>query len=211
MIPDNFGAFILLTTLASIAPSPNAMFVMSQAALRGLPAGLLAGLGIEAVNLVYLSLTMLGLASVIATSILAFEILKWVGATYLLGLGLYVFWKSFRPHDPLEAGLPRLKHPHGAFRDGAMVAAGNPKTIIYFVFLLPPFIDPSRDVLGQTLVIGAVGTAIDIVCQFLYCVLGGTLSRLLGHPNLRRWFERGLGAVFMVLAVVVALYKRVIG
>lgn len=208
MIPENFGAFILLTTLASIAPGPNAMFVMSQAALRGPMAGFLAGLGIELVNLVYLALTMLGLASVIATSVMVFEVLKWVGAAYLLGLGAFVFWQSFRKERPLEDQTPHIKSHGGAFRDGIFVALGNPKTIIYFVFLLPPFIDANRNVMGQTLVIGGVGTVIDLACQSLYCFLGGTLSRLLSHPRLRRWFERGLGVAFVILAAIVAFYRR---
>jgi threonine/homoserine/homoserine lactone efflux protein len=208
MIPENFGAFILLTTLASIAPSPNAMFVMSQAALRGPAAGIRAGLGIELVNIIYLALTMLGLASVIAASVMVFEVLKWVGAAYLLGLGAFVFWRSFRKDRPQDDQTPHLKAHHGAFRDGIFVALGNPKTIIYFVVLLPPFIDPSRDVLGQTLVIGGAGMVIDLACQSLYCLLGGTLSRLLGHPKLRQWFERGLGVAFVILATVVAFYRR---
>lgn len=209
MIPDNFAAFIVLTTLVSLAPSPNTMFVMSQAALRGHAAGVMAGFGIETANVAYFALTAFGLATVFATSAMVFEVLKWMGAGYLAIIGLYTFFHSFRPglrQEQIET--PAVIATHGAYFDGLFIALGNPKTIIYFVALLPQFIDPSRDVLGQTIILCVVGTCIDLCMQWLYAYAGGALSRLLNRPQIRRWFERGLGGVFVGLAVIVALYRR---
>jgi threonine/homoserine/homoserine lactone efflux protein len=209
MIPDNFAAFIVLTTLVSLAPGPNTMFVMSQAALRGHAAGIAAGFGIETANVGYFALTALGLATVLATSAMAFNLLKWVGAGYLVIIGLVTFIRSFRAElhqEYIEA--PAIPSSHGAYLDGLMIGLGNPKTIIYFVALLPQFINPARDVLAQTAVVCVVGTSIDLGIQWLYAHAGGALSRLLNRPRVRRWFERGLGSVFMGLALIVALYRR---
>lgn len=208
MIPENFFFFLLMTTAVSLAPGPNTMFVMSQAALRGPRAGILAGLGIEVVNIGYFALVALGLASIVAASTLAFEIMKWGGAAYLLALGSFVIYKSFRADDDLKIEVPHHKAGRSAFRDGVFIALGNPKTIIYFLTLVPPFIDPTRDVLGQTFVIGLTGSIIDVGAQALYCVAGGTLSRLMNHPHIKRWFERGVGVAFVALSLVVALYKK---
>jgi homoserine/homoserine lactone efflux protein len=211
MIPDNIATFVVLTTLVSLMPGPNTMFVMSQAALRGPRAGIMAGLGIEMANVAYFALTALGLASVIAASAMTFDILKWGGAAYLAGFGLYTFIRSFRKElgtEHLEpAHVPGNKH-HGALIDGLMIGLGNPKTIIYFVALLPQFIDSRHDVIGQTITVGVIGTMIDVAAQWLYSHLGGALSRFLSKPNIRRWFERGLGGVFMTLSAMAAFYRR---
>jgi homoserine/homoserine lactone efflux protein len=96
----------------------------------------------------------------------------------------------------------------GAFFDGLMLGFGNPKTIIWFITLLPQFIDAGGHVLSQTLVIGVVGTIIDMAVQWMYTHLGGSLSRFLAKPHIRRWFERGVGVVFIVLALLVAFGLR---
>ncbi len=209
MIPDNFAAFIVLTTLVSLAPGPNTMFVMSQAALRGHAAGIMAGFGIETANVAYFGLTALGLATVFATSAMVFDVLKWLGAGYLAIIGLYTFFHSFRASLRKEQiETPAVLATHGAYFDGLFIGLGNPKTIIYFVALLPQFIDPGRDVVGQTVILCIVGTSIDLGMQWLYAYAGGALSRLLNRPHIRRWFERALGGVFVGLAVIVALYRR---
>lgn len=211
MIPDNIATFIVLTTLVSLMPGPNTMFIMSQAALKGPRAGIMAGLGIEIANVSYFALTALGLASVIAASAMTFDILKWAGAAYLAAFGLYTFVRSFRKElgsgDIEPAHVPGDKH-HGALVDGVMIGLGNPKTIIYFVALLPQFIDSRHDVIGQTVTVGVIGTAIDIAAQWLYSHIGGALSRFLNKPTTRRWFERGLGGVLVTLSAMAALYRR---
>jgi threonine/homoserine/homoserine lactone efflux protein len=86
-----------------------------------------------------------------------------------------------------------------------MIGIGNPKTIIWFLTLLPQFINKQRDVFAQTMTIAVVGTIIDLAMQWVYVYAGGALSRFMGRPNVRAWFERGVGLVFMGLALVVAL------
>ncbi len=142
---------------------------------------------------------------------MTFDILKWGGAAYLAGYGLYTFVRSFRKELGTEriepAHVPGNKH-HGALVDGLLIGLGNPKTIIYFVALLPQFIDSRHSVIGQTITVGIIGTAIDIAAQWLYSNLGGALSRFLSKPHIRRWFERGLGGVLMTLSAMAAFYRR---
>lgn len=212
MLPDNFLLFIGMTTLVSMAPGPNVMFIMSQAALRGHRAGMMAGFGIQVANVIYFALTSVGLGVLIATSALAFFILKYAGAAYLAFLGVMAIVRSFQTHPPpLDAGQPAPVIPvgRGAFFDGLMIGFGNPKTVIWFTILLPQFINASRDVTSQTIAIGVVGTIVDVGVQLMYTYIGGTLQRFLGKPHIRSWFERGVGIVFLGLALLVVIaYKQ---
>lgn len=209
-MPDNLLLFIGMTTLVSLAPGPNVMFIMSQAALRGHRAGLMAGFGIQVANVFYFALTALGLAGLVATSPLAFFILKWLGAGYLALIGVLALIRSFTAHKPVDVDQPAPVIPvhRGAFFDGLMLGLGNPKTIIWFITLLPQFIDANQNVLSQTLVIGTIGTIIDMAIQWMYTHIGGAMSRFLAKPHIRKWFERGVGIVFIALALLVAFGLR---
>lgn len=211
MLPDNFLLFIGTTTLVSLAPGPNVMFIMSQAALRGHRAGMMAGFGIQVANVIYFTLTAVGLGVLVATSELAFFILKWAGAGYLALIGILSLIRSFRQHVQPDTNHPApvIAVGRGAFFDGLMLGFGNPKTIIWFLTFLPQFINTQGQVLQQTLAIGVVGTAIDLAVQWMYTYIGGSLSRFLGQPNIRKWFERGVGIIFVGLALLVAFaYKQ---
>ena len=96
----------------------------------------------------------------------------------------------------------------GAFFDGLMIGFGNPKTVFWFMVFLPQFINAQGHVLSQTLLLGTVGALIDLAVQWLYTHLGGRLSRFLGDPNIRKWFERGVGVVFLSLALLVVFTFR---
>jgi homoserine/homoserine lactone efflux protein len=212
VIPEHFPAFLLLTALISLMPGPNTMFVMSQSALRGHKAAILAGLGIQTANVAYFWLTALGLSALVATNTMVFNVLKYCGAAYLLAIGVWTFVRSFdkKQVGPEPAHAPKQSGRVGrtAFGSGLLIALGNPKTIIYFVMLLPQFIDAQRHVLGQTLVVSVSGTAIDIGAQTIYAFAGGALAQTLQQPRVRRWFERGLGSVFVGLSALAAFVKR---
>lgn len=206
MIPDNFLLFMVLTTFVSLAPGPNVVFIMSQAALRGHRAGIMAGFGIQIANLVYFTLTALGLGVLMQTSEIAFLVVKWAGAGCLALIGVAAVARSFKGEPPLiEQGQPSpvIAVGRGAFFDGLMIGFGNPKTIIWFMVFLPQFINAQGNVLTQTLALGTVGAIIDLAIQWMYTHIGGRLSRFLGNPTIRKWFERGVGLVFIVLALVV--------
>lgn len=204
--PGTLLAYVCLVTAIGIAPGPNVLFVMTQAAWRGPKAGLFAAAGIESANSLYVIFSAAGLAGLIAASGAAFEIIKWAGAAYLVWLGLQAFRSSFSTAETpaLSTGEASVR----AFRDGAVVALGNPKTILFFLALFPQFIDPAKPVWAQSLALGALGVAIDFLVQIAYTIAGGMLSKALLHKPVKRWFERGIGGAFMGLAVAAALVRR---
>jgi homoserine/homoserine lactone efflux protein len=199
-------AYIGLALAISIAPGPNVLFVMTQAAWRGPRAGMFAALGIETANSLYVLFSAVGLASLIAASGAAFEIIKWAGAAYLAWLGFQAVRSSFSTAEvsPLSAGKASAR----AYRDGLMVGLGNPKTILFFLALFPQFIDPARAVWAQSLLLGGLSIVLDFCVQCLYTVAGGALSKALSRNSVKRWFERCIGGAFMGLAVLAALVRR---
>lgn len=200
-------AYLGLVVAISVAPGPNVLFVMTQSAWRGPQAGMFAAAGIETANSLYVLFSAIGLAGLIAASGAAFEIIKWVGATYLAWLGFQAIRSSFSTSEaaPLATGQASAK----AYRDGMMVGLGNPKTILFFLALFPQFIDAAKPVWSQSLFLGALAIGIDLVVQVLYALAGGALSKALSRKAVKRWFERGIGGAFMALAVVAAMVRRV--
>ncbi len=201
------GAYIALVLAISLVPGPNVLFVMTQSAWRGPRAGLFAATGIESANMLYVFCSAGGLASIIAASGAAFEIVKWAGALYLAWLGLQAIRSSFAPVS--EETPPLGEASAKAWRDGIMVGLGNPKTILFFLALLPQFIDPSKPIWLQSLLLGCLGVLIDLLIQLLYIGAGGLLSRALSRSAVKRWFERCIGGAFIALAVAAATVRRV--
>ena len=207
MSPEKFTAFVTLTTLVSFLPGPAVIFVMSQAAWRGPKAGVGAGLGVQLANAIYFALSGLGLASLIAASGAAFTAIKLLGAAYLAWLGVTAFLHSFR--QPSDLTTPAAKASRSGFRDGLFVGLGNPKSILYFVALLPQFLDPTQPLWRQIGLLGVVAIGIDFGADVVYAFLGGAVSRVMNRPKVKRWFERGIGSLFVGLSAVTALYRRV--
>lgn len=199
-------AYVGLVLAIAIAPGPNVLFVMTQSAWRGPQAGLFAAAGVESANLVYVLCSAAGLASLIAASGTMFEVIKWAGAAYLLWLGFKAIRSSFRQDASPSLALGEASAR--AYRDGLMVGAGNPKTILFFLALFPQFIDPARTIWLQSLVLGALAVFIDFLIQLLYIAIGGALSRALSRGPVKRWFERGIGGAFLGLATAAALAHR---
>lgn len=199
-------AYVGLVLAIAIAPGPNVLFVMTQSAWRGPKAGLFAAAGVESANSVYALCSAAGLASVIAASGAAFEIIKWAGAAYLVWLGVQAIRSSFNAQAPSSLKLGEASAR--AYRDGLMIGAGNPKTILFFLALFPQFIDPTHTIWLQSLILGALAVIIDFVIQCLYIAIGGALSQALSRGPVKRWFERGVGSAFMGLAVAAAMVHR---
>ena len=206
--PSTLLGYIGLVIAIAVAPGPNVLFVMTQSAWRGPRAGFHAAAGIETANSVYVLFSAIGLAGLIAASGAAFEFIKWAGAAYLAWLGLQAIRSSFI--DCETPVLPAGDASSRAYRDGLMVGLGNPKTILFFLALLPQFIDPARPVWSQSLALGAIAVSIDLVVQVFYALAGGMLSKALSHKPVKRWFERGVGGAFIGLAVAAALVRRAV-
>jgi threonine/homoserine/homoserine lactone efflux protein len=146
-------AFLLATLVLAVTPGPGVVYIVARTLAQGRAAGLTSVAGVALGNLGNALGAAIGLAALFAVSSLAFALVKYTGAAYLVYLGVKALR---RPAAAPEA--PRFETPRLAriFRDGVFVALLNPKTAIFFAAFLPQFIDPSRAAAGQGAVLGAL-------------------------------------------------------
>ena len=200
--PARLAAFAAVTALTSVVPGPSMLFVLSQTAWRRARGGVAALAGLQVGYIGWWLLAGFGLDTVLRAAPLAFKLLTLAGAGYLAWLGVQA-WRDAGAHADAEAPPPQRISGH-AFRDGILVALSKPKTLVYIVALLPPFLD-SRHPLGPQLVVLAVlAMGIDIVIGAAYIGAGSRLAAAMTRPALRAAIERGVGAIFLALALAVA-------
>jgi threonine/homoserine/homoserine lactone efflux protein len=204
--------FLAAALLLNLTPGPDMLYVAGSAAARGARAGVAAALGIGAGCGLHIALAALGVSALIAASPLAFGALKALGAAYLVWAGVVLLRR--------RADVPRTAAPsedamavRSVFWQGALINALNPKVALFFLALLPQFIDAGQG--GQALafvVLGlffdAGGTAVNVAVAL---GVAGLRRRASGHAPARRlghWLDRTAGLLFVALGIRLALGAR---
>jgi threonine/homoserine/homoserine lactone efflux protein len=205
MIPlDVLLLFIAASAALSIAPGPDNIFVLTQSAIYGKRTGLIITLGLCSGLLFHISAVALGIAAIFKTSALAFNILKMIGATYLL----YLTWKSFTAKST-DMSDKNETTENGAklYVRGIAMNMTNPKVAIFFLAFLPQFTDPSRGstpqqimILGLVFLVTAIIIFGAIVCAASY--IGAWLKK---SENAQKYINRIAGGIFALLACRLAL------
>lgn len=204
---ETLSAFFLVSLLLGLSPGPDNLFVMMQSALYGRAAGLWVMLGLCTGLLVHTAAVAAGLAAVFAASEFAFQLLKTLGALYLLWLA----WQAFRADPELPAGAAAPRASRGAlYRRGVIMNLSNPKVSVFFLAFLPQFTDPSRGALaGQVVVLGAVFIVATLLVFGSIAWFAGTVGGWLRRSRrTRRALDLAAGTVFVALAARLALAQR---
>ena len=163
---ETFIAFCAIELVLCVTPGPAVLFVVSTAVARGSRAALAGAFGIVAGNTFYFILSGIGVAAALLASHALFTAIKWIGAAYLIYLGLHMLFAARG-----AAGEARPAPASHAFARGFAVQAANPKALAFFVALLPQFIDPAGAVGVQVLVLGVASQIIEIGVLALYAWL----------------------------------------
>jgi len=193
-----------LAALALLAiPGPAVLYIVFQSAEQGRRVGLASVAGVHLGTLVHVAAAAAGLSAVIVASSLAFSVVKYAGAAYLVYLGIR---KLLERSD--EMRIERRREPlRRAFMRGTIVNALNPKTALFFLAFLPQFVAPDRGgVWSQALVLGFVFVGLGLVTDSLYALVAGTVGGLLRRR--RNAVRYGSGIVFIALGATAALAKR---
>lgn len=199
--------FFIAAFLLALSPGPDNLFVITQSALHGRVAGLMVTLGLCTGLVVHTTFVALGVAAVFKASAIAFMILKFVGATYLLYLAFQAFRSSAseigKDNSP---SLSRFK----LYRRGVLMNITNPKVSIFFLAFLPQFADPARGSLAfQMVVLGNVFILATILVFGSIALMAGMLGEWLSRsPKAQVILNRTAGAVFLSLAVKLMLTER---
>jgi threonine/homoserine/homoserine lactone efflux protein len=203
-MPD--GSTLLLFVGASLAllaiPGPAVIYVVTRSLDQGRTAGIVSMLGVETGTFAYALAAAAGLTGLIAASVTAFTVVKYVGAAYLVYLGVRKLLE--RPEEEPEilvTGRSRL------FLKGLLVQLLNPKIAIFFVAFLPQFVHSSRGpVAVQILVLGTLFTLLAILSDGAYVLLAGAVgSWLRTGRRARSWLARFSGGVYIGLGLTAAL------
>ena len=200
-------AFFSAAVLLGLAPGPDNIFVLTQSALRGRGPGLVIVLGLCSGLLVHTAAVAFGVAVIFKTSIVAFTVLKFIGAGYLV----YLAWQAFRAEPEIIQGEINGVYSYWRYyRRGVIMNLTNPKVSIFFLAFLPQFADPVRGpVVVQLLQLGALFIGATILVFGSIALLAGTLGQWLQRsPRVQVVLNRLAGTVFIMLAIKLATSQR---
>jgi threonine/homoserine/homoserine lactone efflux protein len=205
MLPDasNVGLFVIAALVLLVTPGPAVLYIVTRSLEGGRAAGLISMLGVHVGTLVHVAAAAIGLSAVLVASATAFTVVKWLGAAYLVYLGVRRIMDRTAPGS-VTAAPPRLRR---AFFDGVIVNVLNPKTALFFLAFLPQFVDLSRGQPGaQILGLGLLFVMLGTLTDGTYALGAGTAARWLrGRPRFlasERWIS---GSVYIGLGVVAAV------
>jgi threonine/homoserine/homoserine lactone efflux protein len=199
---DAVALFSLAALALLVVPGPAVLYIVVQSAEHGRLAGLVSVAGIHLGTLVHVAAAAVGLSALIVSSALAFSVVKYAGAVYLVYLGI----RRLLAPEPTELVAARDEPLSRLFTRGVVVNVLNPKTALFFLAFLPQFVDPSKTVWTQVVVLGLVFVGLGFVSDGLYALAAGSLARWLRER--RRTLRYASGSIFVGLGVSAALAKR---
>jgi threonine/homoserine/homoserine lactone efflux protein len=194
--------FSLATLALLLVPGPAVLYIVAQSVDHGRLAGLVSVAGVHLGTVVHTLAAAIGLSALIVSSAVAFSVVKYAGAAYLVYLGIRRLLERTDPRHVVVRDQPLAR----LFWRGAVVNVLNPKTALFFFAFLPQFVDPGRTVWTQVVAFGLVFVALGFLSDGLYALTAGTLGRWLRRrPGILRW---GSGSVYVGLGAVTALSRR---
>jgi len=205
MSGERLLAFALAATVILVIPGPSVLFVVGRALAHGRPVALASVVGNEIGEFVVAAAVALGVGAIVERSLLVFTVMKLTGACYLIYLGVRALLERRRPVVFESAG-----RPYGtwrAVRQGFVVGVANPKTAVFFIAVLPQFVDrASGHVSLQMLLLGLTFTLIALVTDSAWGLAASGARAWLGHSPRRLGLISGVGGVAMIgLGVGVAV------
>jgi len=204
---DTYLIFLVTTAVVCLTPGPAALLVVAQGISNGMRRSYWAIAGIALANAIYFGLSATGIAALIVASGTLFSVIKWAGVAYLFYLGI----SAMRSKASALTVTRDTRHAVGgirAFWQAVVVELSNPKALLYFVALLPQFIDPSRPVASQMLVFGVTCIGLDVGAYSLYAWLGSKTQRFTANERFVRASNRTSGGLLMIAGAMMATVKR---
>ena len=205
---ESFWVFALTALMLNLTPGNDMLYVIARSTSQGSKAGIVSSLGIMAGCMVHIIAAMAGLSAIIASSSLAFDIIKYMGAAYLIYLGLRSLF-SKKQSLAIQTSLRKLSYKK-IFWQGVLTNVLNPKVALFFLAFLPQFIDISKEnTAWQILFLGiwfdTGGTLVNIIVSLLFGKIGQLLSKRVAFVQ---WQQRITGTLLIALGIKVALSSR---
>ena len=199
--------FLVASLLLNITPGPDMLYVITRSTAQGRRAGVVSALAIGSGCIVHTTAAALGFSALFLYSAFAFEVVKWIGALYLLYLGVRTLLKK---EQVFELQQVRQDALWKIYRQGVMINVLNPKVALFFLAFLPQFIEPGLAhpalqivVLGTLFNIG--GTLVNLLVALLFGYIGMRIMRQIWVVRVQKWIT---GSVFLALGLNLALVRR---
>jgi threonine/homoserine/homoserine lactone efflux protein len=198
-----WGFFVVTEFVLCLTPGPAVLFVLAQALRHGGRRSLWANLGILTANACYFLLSAAGLGALLLAAHQWFLVVKWCGAVYLIYLGLRLILSP--GHLPPDQGPATARPGWTVLRQGFVLQAANPKALLFFVALLPQFLDPSASVSLQVGVLAVTSVAVEFLVLAGYGLAAGRLAGWARRPQVARVTDRVAGSLLVGAGVGLGL------
>lgn len=202
-----WSTLVLFAAAASIlvfTPGPNTLYIIARSVQRGRTAGIISSLGVEVGTLIHITAAAFGISALLMSSAVAFNIVKYAGAAYLIYLGIKTLLTR---EKPAVAKVVEERSLSRAFSQAVLVNVLNPKSAMFFFAFLPQFVDPKRGVAAaQILLFGAIVVVLGFTSGSLYALLAGSIANVLrGNLKFLRAQRYFAGSVYIGLGAATAL------
>ncbi|MFK7966596.1 MAG: LysE family translocator [Burkholderiaceae bacterium] len=211
MTLEHWSLFLLAAIGLSLTPGPNGLLSLSHGMRFGVRPTVMVAVGGIAGFLVLIGASLSGLGALLATSERAFLAVKWIGAAYLIYLGIRL-WFAPAPvthgNEDMTTVNATNKIPSSStrFSEGFLVAVSNPKALIFFAAFLPQFMVPDVSLLTHFLVLGGTFAAVEFIYEIIVAAMAQRIAPWLGRHG--RWFNRGAGTCFIIIGGLMTRANR---
>ena len=198
---DTWLIYLVAATGLSLSPGPNGLLALTHGALHGRGKALYTIFGGALGFIAVIALSMFGISALLQASLVWLTLMKWVGGAYLVWLGIQV-WRS----PPIGVEIRGSAAPRAGwslFRQGALSALTNPKGLLFFAAFLPQFIDPTRSLAVQFLILAGTFAVVEIATELFIASMAHRISPWLRRVGRR--FNQACGGVFMLVGVALPL------
>ena len=211
-MPDRtaFLTFLIASLALNLAPGPDMLYVLGRSLGQGRRAGIVSSLGIFVGCLVHIAAAALGLAALLRASVVAFNLIRYAGAAYLIYLGARMLFSKDAQNTLASGATTQPASLRRIFMQGVISDVLNPKVAMFFVAFLPQFVNPARGpVVFQIVVLGLIldvgGTLVNLGVAFFAGEIG---NRLRESDRIARWQRWFTGSIFIGLGVRLGLARR---
>ncbi len=199
--------YLVATIVLSVSPGPGVFSSLAAGLNHGFRRGMWNAVGMQFANFALMIVVSVGLGAILLASEALFSAVKWGGVAYLVWLG-FVTWRSEPHRFDARADAPRGRNSREVFLKGFLVNLTNPKGIIFYVAVLPQFIDVTRPQFVQYAILGLTTLVVDMVVMAGYIGLAARVLSVMKDPSHLRWVNRILGGAFVAAGVALAAFRR---
>jgi RhtB (resistance to homoserine/threonine) family protein len=194
-------SFILVVLVLFLIPGPAVLLTISQTVKGGRKAGIITGIGIAVGDLIHTLAAVLGLSAILMTSAFAFELIKYLGAAYLIFIGIKTLLEKSKKQDKPEV---KKNNPAVSFRQALLIELLNPKTALFFLAFLPQFVrNDGSPVVMQLMILGLTFVVMSILYTTLLALLASSIGNRLfsKNGNISRWQGKIVGSIYIGLGL----------